>query len=59
MRPETPTEEEPNPKPIVISLRNVSFCYSNVNREANENEDNHVFIISPVTGDIKKVSILN
>lgn len=59
MEAQTPNDDESNTRPIVISLKNASFCYTNINSigSNDENSDNtQNFTLSPINGDIKKVS---
>lgn len=55
LEPQTPTEDETGKKPIVISMKNVSFSYNQLKRNESGDDDTQNFYLNPVSGDIKKV----
>lgn len=48
-------EEETSHRPIVISLKSVSFSYG---RDNGADDENQHFFLSPITGDIKKGDLI-
>lgn len=55
LEPKTPTEDDSIKKPVVISMKNVSFNYSQLKRNESGDDDTQSFYLNPVSGDIKKV----
>lgn len=56
LEPQTPSEDDSNPRPIVISMKNVSFRYNIYNVQNDHGESAQNFFLRSISGEIKKVS---